>query len=152
MSPVSESFPWLGRGRVLASHWSARYGPQIYEAKYPSVAKVIWSRVPRGGGWSNDLQQLEVWAWLTHTTLYACIWSRAEDPEEVPEVVPVDVSWRCPEGLLEVVLIKSWGGVWCLINEWPLYRLLEDLCESISSGIGSLQQPMRQLTRGTKQR
>ena len=33
-----------------------------------------------------------VWAGLAHTTLYACIRSRAEDPEEVPEVVPVDVS------------------------------------------------------------
>ena len=61
-----------------------QYGPQIYEAKYPSVAKVIWSRVPRGGGWSNDLQQLEVTAELTHNTLYACIRSAAEVPEEVP--------------------------------------------------------------------
>ena len=49
---------------------------------------MIWSRVPRGGGWSNDLQQLEVTAGLTHTTLFACIRS-----EEVPEeVVPEEVS------------------------------------------------------------
>ena len=51
---------------------------------------MIWSRVPRGGGWSNDLQQLEVTAGLTHTTLYACIRSPEEVPEEVPAEVPGD--------------------------------------------------------------